>query len=123
MKKQEQTTAKNLIEQITVNRLDDIISQKKFVLIDVRPPEAIASQGAIPGAHNLPYDKVDRVLQDWQNDPKSIFQSKKPLLFCCTGGVMSYASAIKAKEKGVNPVYNLEGGHAAWASLKKEQAA
>ena len=121
MKKQ--TTAKNLIEQITVDQLDDIFTNKKFTLIDVRSPEAIISQGSLPGAYNLPFDLVDEKTKNWKDDLNSIFHSEKPLLFCCTGGVMSYAAAIKARENGVNNVYNLEGGHSAWASLKKKQAA
>jgi rhodanese-related sulfurtransferase len=35
---------------------------------------------------------------------------------------MSYAAALKGRENGVDHVYNLEGGHSAWLTLKKETA-
>ena len=123
MKTQAQTTPKNLIPQITADQLDDILDANTHTVLDVRTPEAIEKQGAIPGAINLPFDQVEAALQDHHQEPDSIFQSGKPLLFCCTGGVMSYAAAIKAQQYGVNDLNNLEGGHAAWARLKREQAA
>ncbi len=110
-------TPNQVIEQISVDQLDTIIDQGRFTIIDVRTPEGIESQGAIPGAINIPLEEAKRQIEERRTTPESIFNTKGPFLFCCTGGVMSYMAAIHAQEHGVNPVYNLEGGHAAWKKL------
>ena len=109
------------VEQITVDKLDALIDQKFFTIIDVRSPEAIETQGEIPGAVNIPLDSVDAVLEDKSSDNHRVFASNRPLLFCCTGGVMSYAAALKASSKGISKLYNLEGGHSAWKKLKEAE--
>ena len=113
-------SSKEIIEQITVDRLDDIISENKFTIIDVRGPNGIESQGKIPGAINVPFETFDGAIDGYQEDVNSIFNNDGPFLFCCTGGVMSYMAAIRAQEKGIQDVFNLEGGHSAWLKMKKE---
>ena len=76
--------------------------------------KGIETQGSIPGAINIPFDSIDKSIEE-DND---IFNCDGPFLFCCTGGVMSYMAAIKAQEKGVKNVCNLEGGHSAWMKLQ-----
>lgn len=105
-----------VIEQITVDKLDSIINEGKFKIIDVRSPEGIVAQGSIPNAINIPLDDIDHALET--KDYHSVFNSDSPILFCCTGGVMSYMAAIKVQEKGVNNVFNLEGGHSSWLNYK-----
>ena len=122
MKDQNFTASPAAVEQISVDKLDAIIAEKLFTIIDVRSPEAIVNQGAIPGAINIPLDSVDQVIQESSNDNHHVFTSNRPLLFCCTGGVMSYAAALKAGSKGISRLHNLEGGHSAWKKLKEAQA-
>ncbi len=113
--------SKAIIPQVPVNRLDTIISENNHTIIDVRDPKSIEKQGSIPGAINIPFDTVERAIDSKHGDYNSIFNSEGPFLFCCTGGVMSYMAAIKAQERGVRNVYNLEGGHSAWLKLKEAQ--
>jgi len=122
MKDQNFTASPAAVEQISVDKLDAIIAEKRFILIDVRDPKAIENQGAIPGAINIPLDSVDQVIQDSSNNMHHVFTGNRPLLFCCTGGVMSYAAALKAGSNGISQLYNLEGGHSAWMKLKEAQA-
>ena len=114
-------TSREIIEQINAEELTAIIESGSFDIIDVRGPKGIESQGAIPGAINIPSDQMDNALDREHKQFNPIFESDGPFLFCCTGGVMSYAAAIKAQEKGIKNVYNLEGGHSAW--LKHQEAA
>ena len=111
--------SKELIEQFTVNQLDEIIAKKEFTIIDVRTPQGIENQGEIPTAINIPLEELKLEIE--QRNPNSLFNSNGPYLFCCTGGVMSYMAAIHAQEHGVKNVFNLEGGHSAWAKLKTAQ--
>lgn len=116
MKKQvNQPKSSNVaIEQISVDKLDGIIAEGRFTIIDVRDPKGIYSQGSIPGAINIPIEAIDQALVI--ND--AVFGGGGPFVFCCTGGVMSYMAAIKAQESGLKDVYNLEGGHSAWMKHK-----
>lgn len=106
-----------IIEQITADKLDTILTENKFKIIDVRNPKGIAKQGSIPGAVNIPFDSIERAVDKHHEEFNPIFNDDGPFLFCCTGGVMSYMAALKAQENGLQKVYNLEGGHSAWLKL------
>ena len=123
MKDQNFTASPAAVAQISVDKLDAILAEKRFILIDVRDLKAIENQGAIPGAINIPLDLVDQAIEESSNDMHHVFASNRPLLFCCTGGVMSYAAALKAGSKGICQLHNLEGGHSAWMKLKELEAA
>ena len=108
------------IKQIHAEQLDELLKRKTHRIIDVRPPEAISTQGSIPGAINLPHDVIDTEYEKFARGQNNYFNTDKPLLFCCTGGVMSYSAALKIRDKGVEEVCNLEGGHSAWKKLRSE---
>ena len=112
-----------IIKQITARQLDAILTENSFTIIDVRDAAAIQSQGSIPGAVNLPLERIQSEFDEVRQENPAVFSGKKPLLFCCTGGVMSYVAALKFREEGVSNVYNLEGGHAGWMKLKQSQNA
>ena len=118
MNNQKIKAPQEIIDQISVVKLDSIISDKSYKIIDVRSPEGIDSQGSIPGAINIPFDSVESAFDPQHEDYNSMFNDKEAFLFCCTGGVMSYMAAIKAQEKGIKNVCNLEGGHSAWLKFK-----
>jgi len=108
-----------LIEQISVNELDKILTNGNFIIIDVRSSKGIETQGKISSAINIPFDSIEQATDVNNENYNEIFSNNGPFLFCCTGGVMSYMAAIKAQGKGIKNVCNLEGGHAAWLKLKK----
>ena len=114
-------SSKEVIKQVTANELDAIIVAGSHTIIDVRPPQGIESQGAIPTAVNIPLDDVKSQIDNRSNNADSILNGDGPFLFCCTGGVMSYMAAIHAQESGMKEVYNLEGGHSTWKKLKESQ--
>ena len=107
------------IDQIKVDRLDTIIADGNHTIIDVRNAIGIEKQGSIPGAINIPFEKIDEAIDKNQESYNPIFDTDGPFLFCCTGGVMSYMAAIKAHEIGLKNVYNLDGGHSAWIKHKE----
>ena len=108
-----------VIEQITVDRLDAIISEDNYTIIDVRGPKGIEKQGSIPGAINIPFESIENAIDKHHEHYNDVFDLNSRFLFCCTGGVMSYMSAIKAQEMGIKNVFNLEGGHSAWLKHKE----
>lgn len=114
---------RKIIKQITSEQLDAIIAEKSFTIIDVRDAKAIMKQGIIPCAINLPLESIQSDFDQVRRENSDVFIEKEPLLFCCTGGVMSYVAALKAQEEGFSNVYNLEGGHAGWMKFKQTQEA
>ncbi len=121
MKNIKTITSQALISQVTADKLDKIISEKIFNIIDVRDQVAIQEQGAIPGSINIPFKIIESSMDPDHEDYHAVFEENKPILFCCTGGVMSYMAALKAEKKGIRDLHNLEGGHAAWLSIKMNQ--
>ncbi|WP_242155901.1 rhodanese-like domain-containing protein [Aestuariivivens sediminis] len=112
--------SKERIEQIPVKQLNTIIASEIYTIVDVRSPQGIESQGAIPTAINKPLDALKQEIETRHGHPDSVFNTEGPFLFCCTGGVMSYMAAIHAQENGIKGVYNLEGGHSAWLKLQED---
>lgn len=102
------------VSQISAKDLDQIILKNDYTIIDVRDLATIKNQGSIPGAINIPFDNIEDALDSGHEEYCEVFAENKPILFCCTGGVMSYMAALKAQKKGIAELYNLEGGHAAW---------
>lgn len=116
-----QSPSTDLIEQVKPEELDHIIDGNEYTIIDVRNPSAIASQGGIPSAVNIPLEELKTAIDHRLENPDHLLNGSGPFLFCCTGGVMSYMGAIHAKTNGIKNVFNLEGGHAAWVKLKDSQ--
>ncbi len=112
-----------IIPQLTVDKLDSIISDRSFQIIDVRDAKGIKTQGRIPGAINIPLEQVEAEIVQRHQNPDSIFNRDVSYLFCCTGGVMSYMGAICAVKHGLENVFNLEGGHAGWMKWKESNSA
>ncbi|UCD61060.1 MAG: rhodanese-like domain-containing protein [Flavobacteriaceae bacterium] len=113
--------SKEVVEQVTTDKLDEILAKGLFTIIDVRSPQGILSQGSIPGAINIPLEEVKKQIDERNATSESLLNGSGPFLFCCTGGVMSYMAAIHAQENGLPGVHNLESGHSAWIKWKKAQ--
>jgi rhodanese-related sulfurtransferase len=113
--------SKEVIRQIPANKLDTIIADNNYNIIDVRDQKGIEKQGSIPGAINIPFDTVERAINPNHQDYNPIFNGNGPYLFCCTGGVMSYMAGLKAQESGIKNVCNLDGGHSGWLKSKLAQ--
>lgn len=122
MKNIKAITPQALISQVTADKLDNIIEGKLFNIIDVRDQVAIEDQGDIPGSINIPFKIIETSMDPEHEDYHAVFEENRPILFCCTGGVMSYMAALKAEKQGIQDLHNLEGGHAAWLSIKMNQS-
>ena len=112
--------SKTLIQQVKVSELSTIIASRSHTLIDVRDPKSILDQGAFPGAVQISFESINSGNEEVFTKIEQ-YSEVGPLLFCCTGGVMSYMAAMKVKDQGVGPVFNLEGGHSAWIKFGNEE--
>jgi rhodanese-related sulfurtransferase len=86
-----------------------------WTLVDTRDREAIAREGAIPGALSFPLSVLE-----WRVDPES--RSHAPeltgregrLILICQDGYSSSLAAVRLHELGFTETTDVIGGFAAW---------
>lgn len=90
-----------MIEQISSTQLD---SFNNLILIDIRD-EISFSYGSIPGAVNIPIEKLK---QNYSKLPKD-----KQIILCCKSGIVSNPLAEELRNLGLNCA-NLSDGYYGW---------
>ena len=76
-------------------------------MLDIRSPEAFA-KGHIVNARNIPLDDLDA------NQEKINKLASKPILAVCDAGMSSTRAVNTLRKSGLESVYGLKGGIAAW---------
>jgi rhodanese-related sulfurtransferase len=82
-----------------------LINSRNAVVVDVRTPEEFKT-GSLPGARNIPADKMSEKVPDIKKD--------KPLIVVCASGGRAGKAAAQLRSNGFGEVYVLAGGIAAW---------
>lgn len=77
------------------------------VVIDLRSADAFA-RGHIVNAKNIPFDELEA------NQEKLSKMQSKAILAVCDAGVNSSRAVDKLRKSGMESVYGLKGGIAAW---------
>lgn len=77
------------------------------VIIDLRSADAFA-RGHIVNAKNIPMDELDA------NAEKITKFGEKPILAVCDAGITSNRAVTSIRKLGLESVYGLKGGIAAW---------
>jgi rhodanese-related sulfurtransferase len=106
-------SAKRQIRNLTVNEFASALEQDA-ILIDIREPDEIAREGAIPGALHAP-----RGLLEFWADPanpahRAIFDAGRPTLIYCASGGRSALAVVTLQALGYADVAHLDGGLNAW---------
>ena len=68
----------------------------------------LSGRGHIVGAKNIPFDELEA------NQSKIDMYKTKPILAVCDAGMTSGRAVAMLKKSGVESVYGLKGGIAAW---------
>ena len=90
------------------------------LVVDIRPVEQRARDGALPGAL-----VIDRNVLEWRLDPTSPYHlpvmddAARPVIIVCNEGYASSLAAATLTELGLRKATDLDGGYQAW----KDQAA
>jgi rhodanese-related sulfurtransferase len=77
------------------------------VVIDLRSADAFA-RGHIVNARNIPFDELEA------NKEKLAKMASKVILAVCDAGVSSSRAVASLRKSGIESVYGLKGGIAAW---------
>src|ERR1700687_314953 len=100
----------------TLSAADAIKAAKddNVVIVDVRDPRKIESDGRIPGAFACTGGMLEFWIDPASPYAKPIFQQEKKLIFHCARGMRSALAAKTAEDMGLKPVAHIAGGFAAW---------
>lgn len=82
------------------------------LILDVRSQEEF-KEGHLPGAINIPFDRLDSRLAEIDS-----YKNKEVVLYCGSGGRVIIAALI-LRSAGFNKLLHLEGDMDAWASSGK----
>ncbi len=93
------------IEQIDVQRLQELLQQNAISVVDVRRPDEYAA-GFIPTSRNIPLDTLLHYIDDIPVD--------QPVVIHCQGGTRSAIGASLLEARGRTNIFNLGGGFQAW---------
>ena len=85
-----------------------------MVFIDLRDIRELEREGMIPGAFTLPARHARILDRSRQPLPQDIFSSGKQFVFYCNGAWRSAPATDVAKQMGLEPVFEMDGGFTAW---------
>ena len=106
-------TSNSSFQDINSDELELMIKKEDLILLDVRTPTEY-SNGHLISAVNINYygDNFDKKIDE--------LDKSKPIVVYCKSGGRSSKSALKLAEKGLEQIYNLEGGFDQWIFYGKE---
>ncbi|XP_078582238.1 thiosulfate:glutathione sulfurtransferase-like isoform X2 [Branchiostoma floridae x Branchiostoma japonicum] len=108
---------------VKYDELKALIKSGHVQLIDVREPEEIASTGLLPGAINIPLNRLHIDLKMPEEDFKEKYGVEKPgkdnLILHCLGGIRSRGALAIAHALGYEKARHYIGGYAEWAAKQQ----
>ena len=84
------------------------------MFVDLRDVRELEREGMIPGAFHCPRGMLEFWIDPESPYHKDIFASGKSFIFYCNGAWRSALATDIAQQMGLEPVYEMDGGFAAW---------
>ncbi len=84
------------------------------MFVDLRDVRELEREGMIPGAFHCPRGMLEFWIDPESPYHKDVFASGKPFIFYCNGAWRSALATDVAQQMGLEPVYEMDGGFAAW---------
>ncbi len=112
-------TAKQQIENLTPQQVQEELLKDDVILIDIRESEELKKNGWISGAVHAP-----RGMLEFYADPATPYykpefdKSKRIILHCASGGRSALATAT-LKQMGYENIAHMDGGYKAWKESGK----
>jgi len=86
----------------------------EFVFVDLRDVRELEREGMIPDAVHCPRGMLEFWIDPDSPYYKDVFGSGKSFIFYCNGAWRSALATDVAQQMGLEPVYEMDGGFAAW---------
>ena len=116
--------AKQQIENLSPQQVQEELAQGKVTLIDIRESEELKQVGKIAGSLHAPRGMLEFYADSSLPSYKPVFDKGKRIILHCAGGGRSALATATLKQMGYDNVAHLEGGIKAWkgAGLPTEGA-
>lgn len=106
--------AKAQIENLTPLQVRDEMENGNATIIDIREPDELKQNGAIPGSINAPRGMLEFYADASLPYHKPEFKKDSRIILQCASGGRSALAAVTLKQMGYANVAHLDGGFKAW---------
>lgn len=106
--------AKARIETISLEEARARHGRDDTVFVDLRDVRELEREGTIPGAFHCPRGMLEFWIDPESPYHKDVFASGKTFVFYCNGAWRSALATDVARQMGLEPVLEMDGGFAAW---------
>ncbi|GLR06770.1 rhodanese-like domain-containing protein [Vibrio hyugaensis] len=108
------------VADLSIKDAKALFENEDYVFVDVREADERRKLGVIPGAFTCPRGMLEFLIDPECPAHNKVFAQDKTYVFYCAHGLRSLYAAKQAFEMGLGPVFNLEGGFAAWVKADGE---
>lgn len=115
--------AKQNVENLTPQQVQEEMSQQKATLIDIRESDELQKDGKISGSTHAPRGMLEFYADESLPYHKPQFDKGKRIILHCASGGRSALAASTLKQMGYTNVAHMDGGIKAWkeANMPVEQ--
>ena len=106
--------AKARITTIGLPEARERLGRDDVVFVDLRDIRELEREGMIPGAFHCPRGMLEFWIDPDSPYHKDVFSSGKQFVFYCNGAWRSALATDVAKQMGLEPVFEMDGGFTAW---------
>ena len=106
--------AKSRIKTISLEEAKQRLGSEKVVFVDLRDVRELEREGLIPGAFHCPRGMLEFWIDPDSPYHKDVFDADKEFVFYCNGAWRSALATDVAKQMGLEPVFEMDGGFTAW---------
>jgi len=106
--------AKARIETISLQDARARHGRDDVVFVDLRDVRELEREGMIPGAVHCPRGMLEFWIDPESPYHKDVFASGKTFVFYCNGAWRSALATDVARQMGLEPVLEMDGGFTAW---------
>ena len=110
--------AKQQIENLTPEQVQEELINGNATLIDIRESEELEQNGFIPGSVHAPRGMLEFYADSSLPYHKPEFDKNKRIILHCASGGRSALAASTLKQMGYDNVAHLDGGIKAWKEAK-----
>ncbi|GGG14298.1 rhodanese-like domain-containing protein [Pontibacter amylolyticus] len=114
--------AKQQIENLTPDQVEEEISRGNATVIDIRESEELQQNGKIAGSVHAPRGMLEFYADSSLPYHRPEFDKSKRLILHCASGGRSALATATLKQLGYDNVAHMDGGFKAWKEAGKPVA-